>query len=244
MLYRTFIATVSALTTLLLVACIARPNTAYAAGANDPAPADGTTAQPKSLSQLRSAAEQGDANAQHDLGLKYSNGQGVPKNNKKAAYWFGKAAAQGEPRSQYDLGLQYYQGQGVKKNYKKAAALFEKAAEQGETHAQLMLGTAYFNGQGVSRNYPKAAHWLAKAADGGDAQAQLILGVMYLKPLGVKRNLVVSAKWFMLAESSSDKTYSTKASKALTELKHAMSHAQIAEAERSAAEWRSTHHED
>ena len=45
--------------------------------------------------QVRKAAEQGDAQAQCELGVLYENGQGVPKNHGKAAKWFGKAAAQG-----------------------------------------------------------------------------------------------------------------------------------------------------
>ena len=45
--------------------------------------------------QVRKAAEQGDAEAQCELGVLYENGQGVPKDHRKAAEWFRKAAAQG-----------------------------------------------------------------------------------------------------------------------------------------------------
>jgi uncharacterized protein len=40
-------------------------------------------------------AEQGDADAQHRLGLMYANGRGVAKDYEKAAEWYLKAALQG-----------------------------------------------------------------------------------------------------------------------------------------------------
>jgi TPR repeat protein len=40
-------------------------------------------------------AEQGNANAQNNLGSMYANGEGVPQNNIRAYVWFSVAAAQG-----------------------------------------------------------------------------------------------------------------------------------------------------
>ncbi|MGH8274704.1 MAG: tetratricopeptide repeat protein [Gammaproteobacteria bacterium] len=202
------------------------------------------TAEPQGLSELRTAAKRGDANAQHNLGLRYVKGQGVARNYKKSAYWFSKAAEQGESRSQYDLGLQYKYGQGVPKDYKKAADLFRKAAKQGEVHAQGFLGAAYFSGQGVSQNYKKAAHWAGEAANRGDAQAQLLLAIMYLQGDGMKRDFTQAAKWFMIAQSSDVKQYSQTASKALAKLKHALDRQQIAKAKQLAATWKVSHHEE
>ena len=46
------------------------------------------------------AAEQGDADAQYNLGLMYANGQGVPQDNVYAHMWFNLGAANGnEPAS-------------------------------------------------------------------------------------------------------------------------------------------------
>jgi len=45
------------------------------------------------------SAEQGDADAQYELGILYEKGRGVPKNYTKAAEWFAKAAAQGNERA-------------------------------------------------------------------------------------------------------------------------------------------------
>ena len=43
----------------------------------------------------RKAAEQGNANAQYNLGIMYYNGRGVPEDDSEAVRWFKKAAAQG-----------------------------------------------------------------------------------------------------------------------------------------------------
>ena len=47
-------------------------------------------------SELRKAAEQGDASAQYNLGVMYANGEGVPEDYVKAYAWINLAAAQGQ----------------------------------------------------------------------------------------------------------------------------------------------------
>jgi TPR repeat protein len=42
---------------------------------------------------FRLAAEQGDASAQYNLGVMYTNGEGVPKDDVTAARWYRLAAA-------------------------------------------------------------------------------------------------------------------------------------------------------
>ena len=42
------------------------------------------------------AAEQGLAGAQSNLGVCYSEGRGVPQDDKQAVFWFRKAAGQGD----------------------------------------------------------------------------------------------------------------------------------------------------
>ena len=72
---------------------------------------------------LHELAEQGDAQAQLNLGSLYTNGLGVPKNNVEAANWTRKAANQGLPQAQVLLGLLYENGQGVRKNNAEAVKL-------------------------------------------------------------------------------------------------------------------------
>ena len=46
--------------------------------------------------ELTLKAEQGDAVAQFNLGVKYDNGQGVPQDYAEAVKWYRKAAEQGD----------------------------------------------------------------------------------------------------------------------------------------------------
>ena len=62
-------------------------------------------------------AEQGDADAQYNLGNRYSNGQGVPQDYKEAVRLYRLSAEQGNALAQYNLGLMYYNGQGVPQDY-------------------------------------------------------------------------------------------------------------------------------
>jgi TPR repeat protein len=49
------------------------------------------------------AADQGEANAQHNLGVCYEEGQVVTKNLKTAVEWYTKAAEQGHACAQFQL---------------------------------------------------------------------------------------------------------------------------------------------
>jgi len=57
----------------------------------------------KHAEKVRKAAEQGDAQAQAQLGWKYYKGTGVPQNHAEAFAWWRKAAEQGNKSAQYWL---------------------------------------------------------------------------------------------------------------------------------------------
>ena len=128
---------------------------------------------------FRVHAEQGLAEAQLVLGLMYSIGEGVPKNDAEAVKWFRKAAEQSHDNAQFNLGVKYAEGEGVPENDAEAVKWFRKAAEQGNATAQGILGIMYDNGRGVPENDVEAVKWFRKAAEQGNATAQGILGIMY-----------------------------------------------------------------
>ena len=86
-----------------------------------------------------SAAEQGDANAQYNLGVYYYNGEGVDQNYAEAVKWFRLAAEQGFATAQVILGSCYYNGEGVAYDYTEAVKWVRKAAEQGDAEAKQAL---------------------------------------------------------------------------------------------------------
>ena len=74
--------------------------------------------------------QQGDINAQNNLGTMYKDGNGVPQDYKQAFELFKKAAQKGEATAQYNLGIMYIKGQGVSQDYIEAKKYFIQA-EQG-----------------------------------------------------------------------------------------------------------------
>ena len=87
------------------------------------------------ISELRRAAQQGDADAQYNLGWIYAKGEGVPKNDAEAVAWYRRAAEQGYADAQYNLGWMYAKGEGVPKNDVDAYFWFNLAAAQGQENA-------------------------------------------------------------------------------------------------------------
>jgi len=69
------------------------------------------------LKEWTPLAEQGNAYAQHNLGVMYSNGQGVPQDDKTAVKWYTLAAEQGNAIAQHNLGAMYAFGTGILKDY-------------------------------------------------------------------------------------------------------------------------------
>ena len=76
-------------------------------------------------------SEQGDVQAQYNLGWLSAYGEGVPQDDKEAANWFRLAAEQGYTQAQVALGRAYARGQGVARDAAQAAEWYRRAAEQG-----------------------------------------------------------------------------------------------------------------
>lgn len=126
----------------------------------------------KDIVALRTGAENGNVQDQSDLGFRYSNGEGVPKNVPEAVKWWRKAADQGDTDSQYMLGATYYDGdEGIPKDYAEALKWNKKAAAQGESGSLAMLGDAYFDGCGVPKDNVKAHAWYNLALAAGNKYA-------------------------------------------------------------------------
>lgn len=90
----------------------------------------------------RKAAEQGDAQAQCNLGLTYM----FDFEYAQAFYWIKKAADQGNAQALNSLGHMYQNGDGVEVDQKLALECFQKAAEKGFIRAQIELGRNFFEG--------------------------------------------------------------------------------------------------
>jgi TPR repeat protein len=161
---------------------------------------------------FRKVAEEGDAEAQCQLGTLYQEGRGVAQSYAEALKWYRKAAEQKYAVAQYEIGNMYQFGQEVPTNVTEAVKWYRKAAEQGLAHAQFNLGCNYMNGKGMSKNILEAILWWEKAAEQGIFVAQYNLVMFYYNGEdGVEKNYAKAKYWVEKAIDSDDhRAYSVK----------------------------------
>jgi TPR repeat protein len=109
------------------------------------------------LAWTRKGAEAGNPPGQHNLGLAYLRGEGVPQDTQKALDWFRKAAEQGHTLSQHQLASLLFFGKGVPKDTEaQAAKLLRRASEKGRPTAgeHLRLLCARTPGLGACQKAP------------------------------------------------------------------------------------------
>lgn len=147
----------------------------------------------------RKAAEQGNADAQNNLGFCYSKGYGITQSRAEAIKWYRKAAEQGNAAAQNNLGDCYYYGRSVAQDYIEAVRWYRMAAEQGDAVAQNNLGFCYSKGYGITQGRAEAAKWYRKAAKQGNVAAQNNLGDCYFGGRGVVQNFAEAVKWYRKA---------------------------------------------
>lgn len=92
----------------------------------------GAVAMAQSAADFRAAAEQGDAQAQYQLGQCYEKGLGTAVDSVQAVQWYTRAAEQGDADAMYSLGLCYYYAIGVSEDLAKARAYLRKAVATGK----------------------------------------------------------------------------------------------------------------
>ncbi|WP_400769732.1 hypothetical protein [Methylosinus sporium] len=154
---------------------------------------------------IKEIAAAGDASAQYELGLRYSEGRGgAPRDPKIAFQWFEKAAEKGLAPAQYRLGSIYEKGMGVERDYAKALSWYKRAADAGNARAMHNLAVLHAGGGDGKPDYDQAALWFRKAAEYGVRDSQFNLAILYARGLGVPQSLTQSYLWFSAAAAQGD----------------------------------------
>ena len=102
---------------------------------------------------LLKRAEEGDAEAQNELGERYYYGKKVEMNRELAFKWYMKAAKQGNPEAQFNVGWCYAKGKGTDLDDKKAFEWYKKSAAQGNANAQHYLSQLSINNSCRGHDY-------------------------------------------------------------------------------------------
>ncbi len=147
---------------------------------------------------FQKAADQGNPEAQYQLGTLYESSQ-LPQNYALATAWYNKAAQKGSAKAQVRLGHIYSRGLGITQNYNDAVLWYGKAALLGNAEAQHSLGLMYSLGKGLPKNDLLAIGWLTKAAAQQYADSELLLGRIYQDGTGTDKKPILAYALFELA---------------------------------------------
>jgi len=158
-------------------------------------PAKGHASSPD-ISRLQADAERGFIRQEIELGAAYFTGQGVERDEKRAAYWYEKAANAGDPAAQLEIGSFYQAGVGVQRDPAQAVRWFQRSAAGGLVSAKVNLGAAYLLGNGVRKDPALAEQLFREAFAKKDGHAACDLGNMYYYGLGVQRDELTAEHWY------------------------------------------------
>lgn len=151
------------------------------------------------IAALQQLADRGNADAQFELGIRFLGGEGIGKDDKKAAEWLQKAADQHNLAAMNALGTLHEEGIGFAKDEKKAFEWYEKAAKYGFPLAQQNLAECYDAGKGVSKDTMEAMKWLERAAHQDFAPSQAAYAWKLEKGSGIEKNTQAAAGWYLKA---------------------------------------------
>jgi TPR repeat protein len=109
------------------------------------------------IDESRAIAEQGSAEDQYQLGLRYE--QARPLDPREAIYWYRVAAMQRHAEALYRLCLLSDLGRGLPQDFYEAMRWCRLAVDQSHSQAMFMMGTYYDKARAVSRDVVQAHRW-------------------------------------------------------------------------------------
>jgi TPR repeat protein len=92
------------------------------------------------VTELLEKARAGEAEAQHNPGMRAAYGMGMERDEAEAMRWYRKAAEQGSADAQFNLGSMYGNGQGVARDLVQAYAWFTLSQRAGSAPAAEYMG--------------------------------------------------------------------------------------------------------
>ena len=158
----------------------------------------------KAFELFKQAAENGNIEAQCQLGNCYYFGNGILEDKEKAYEYYRLSAENGNDIAQCMLGRGYLYGDIGTIDYKMAFDWYMAAAAQGSSFAYGRLGDMYYNGFGLDINYNSAIDYYKKAAEGGDVASMNQLGYMYYAGQGASVDYSMSFKYYKQAADLGD----------------------------------------
>jgi len=133
------------------------------------------------------------------LGELYADGLGVPRDDRRAAEWYGLAAARGDSNAMFALAMFALNGRAGTRDREASTRWLAAAAKLGHPLAAYDLALLYIEGQMFPQDFSRAAELLRIAAQRGSADAQYALGTFYKTGRGVPQDGRQAAQWWAKA---------------------------------------------
>ena len=149
----------------------------------------------KAFELFKQAAENGNIEAQYQLGNCYYLGTGTSADKEKAYEYFRLAAENGNAAAQALLGYGYLSGDIGVIDYRTAYDWFSASAEQDNAYAYGNLGDIYYYGLGTDINYNTAIEYYKKGVEGGDVNSMNQLACMYHEGQGAAVDYALAVKY-------------------------------------------------
>ena len=136
----------------------------------------------KSIFWLKQSANNGNADAQYEMGLLHYTGANstIPKDYNKALDWIKKSIKHGNARAQGFLATEYALGGLVEKDKKKEIYWLKEASKGGDAESQHFLGRMYLYGHDMLMDKKKGLYWLKNSANQDYIDSQKALAEHYL----------------------------------------------------------------
>ena len=159
-----------------------------------------------SVAFTRCTAEADTSAAAHrNLGLLYSEGRGVERNDRLAAVHLTFAADSTDVIAVMEMARRYETGRGVAVSEERAARKYLTAAYLGVKEAYAVVARRYEEGRGFDKNAMEAVRWYIKAAEeAGDPPSMTKLATAFATGRGIKKDESMALRWFNLAASKQD----------------------------------------
>lgn len=144
---------------------------------------------------FKKAADQGDPQAQNELGYLYIWGIGVDKDAGQAFRWFARAAGGGWQQAKLNMAVLYMRGIGVARDPAFGRQLLEELAAKKNARAEDYLGVMYMDGDGVAQDSQAAEVWLSRSAKGRNPEGEFAMGQLYSVGEGHEHDFEKAAKF-------------------------------------------------
>ena len=138
------------------------------------------------------------------LGLLYSEGRGVERNDRLAALHLTYAADSSDAIAVMEMARRYERGVGVAVSEERSARKYLLAANLNVAEAYPIVARRYEEGRGFQKDAREAVRWYRRAVENGDLFSMTRLADALANGRGVKKDEFEATRWYSEAASRKD----------------------------------------